>query len=169
MSFYGCHLGDASITTYARNSMCYSVFRTFECLAHLLIYLFLSMNLQLLGQLQKNTTRAVFPPCPNAVCRNPLHFKVILSHFDFILVPWGALGDPWGALGDRRVLRRSRNRFLLVWDPFWGPSGRPLGNLFGPCGHPEGPRTEKTTHCKVSVRGLDFWSDFLHFSGALDP
>ena len=43
-----------------------------------------------------------------------------------------------------------------------------MGNLFGPCGHPEGPRTEKTTHCKVSVRRLDFLSDFLHFSDALD-
>ena len=48
VSFYGCHLGDASIITYARNSMCYSVFRTLECLAHLLIYSLLSMNLQLL-------------------------------------------------------------------------------------------------------------------------
>ena len=59
--------------------------------------------------------------------------------------------------------------FLTVLGSLLETLGAPFGNLFGPCGHPESPRTEKTSHCKVSVRGLDFSSDFLYFSEALDP
>ena len=71
----------------------------------------------LLGQLQKNTTRAVFPPCPSAVCRNPPDFKVILSHFDFILVPWVTAGSQEG--------------FEIVFQSFGVPSGDPWGVLWG--------------------------------------
>ena len=63
VSFYGCHLGEASGITCARNSMCYSVFRKFECVAHLWNYSLLYMILQLLRQLRKNITCG-FPRIP---------------------------------------------------------------------------------------------------------
>ena len=140
-----------------------------ECLAHLLICSFLSMNLQLLGQLQKNTTRAVFPPCPNAVCRNPFHFKVILSHFDF---HFGALGCPGWPLRCPGWPRSPEKVSKSVFYSFGIPFGDPRGVLWEAFSVLVATRraqeSKKTTHRRMSSREPDFSWNLLLFSGAVD-
>ena len=84
---------------------------------------------------------------------NFCHFSI---SFQVLLVSRG-LGDPPGIHFSSTAEKGMKQiRFLTVLGSLLETLGAPFGDLFGPCGHPEGPRTEKTTHCKVSVRGLDF-------------